>query len=55
MQPIASLFAHLFDREPLDPSAARRRAIHREWDRQRRQALSPADRAEFDAIFARNL
>lgn len=55
MQPLASLFAHLFDREPLDPSAARRRAIHREWDRQRSNALSPADQAEIDAIFARNL
>ena len=55
MQPLASLFATLFDREPLDGAAARNRAIHREWDRQRRNALSPADRAEIDAIFARNL
>ena len=55
MQPLASLFANMFDREPHDPAAARRRAIHREWDRQRRNALSPADRAEIDAIFARNV
>lgn len=55
MKPIANIFASLFDREPLDGTAARRRAIHQEWDRQRQNAMSPSDRAEIDAIFARSL
>ena len=55
MKPFAKIFASLFDREPLSREAATRRQIHREWDRQRARALTPADLAEIDAIFSRNL
>ncbi|CAB4857554.1 MAG: hypothetical protein F2793_00190 [Actinobacteria bacterium] len=55
MKPFAKVFASMFDRQPLDNSVAARRAIHREWDRQRANALTPADRAEIDAIFSRSL
>lgn len=55
MRPFAKVFASIFDREPKNPEAAHRRQIHREWDRQRARALSPSDRDEIDAIFARHL
>jgi hypothetical protein len=55
MKPMAKVFASLFSSEPLDPETARRRQIHREWDRQRAAALTPAEREEIDAIFSRNL
>ena len=55
MKPFAKVFASLFGAEPFDPEAARRRQIHDEWDRQRAQALTPAEREEIDAIFSRNL
>lgn len=55
MTTLAKVFSSMFDRQPLDSEGARRRQIHREWDRQRTLALSPADRAEIDAIFARSL
>lgn len=29
-------------------------SFHREWDRLREEALTPAHRAEIDAIFSRN-
>ena len=29
--------------------------LYKEWDRLREQAISPSERAEIDAIFARNL
>jgi hypothetical protein len=32
-----------------------REKMYREWDRQRARALTPSDRAEIDAIFARHL
>lgn len=55
MKPLAKVITSLFGAEHLDPESARRRQIHREWDRQRSQALSPAEREEIDAIFSRNL
>lgn len=55
MKPIANVFASLFGSQPLDHEAARRRQIHREWDRQRAQAMTPSEREEIDAIFSRNL
>lgn len=55
VRPFAKVFASMFDREPKNPEAAHRRQIHREWDRQRARALSPSDRDEIDAIFARHL
>lgn len=55
MKPFAKIFASVFDREPLDREAAHRRHLNREWDRQRARALTPADLAEIDAIFSRNI
>lgn len=58
MKQLASIFANLFggsSATPTDPEARRRWEIHREWDRQRARALTPADQAEIDAIFSRNL
>ena len=55
MKPIAKVFASLFGSEPFDQESARSRQIHREWDRQRALALTPAEREEIDAIFSRNL
>jgi hypothetical protein len=53
MAPFASLFANLFDRG--DSATAERRAIIREWNKQRARAMSPNDLAEIDAIFSRHL
>ena len=55
MKPFAKVIASMFDHGTLTPEDARRRQIHREWDRQRALATSPSERAEIDAIFARNL
>lgn len=52
---LAKVFTHLFGVEPLDQESARRRAIHRDWDRLRAQASTPAEREEIDAIFSRSL
>jgi hypothetical protein len=55
MNTLAKVFSTMFDRQPLDTEGARSQQIHREWDRQRTLAVSPADLAEIDAIFARSL
>jgi hypothetical protein len=55
VKPIANVFASLFGSPATDPETARSRQIHREWDRQRALAMSPAEREEIDAIFSRNL
>ena len=55
MKPFAKVFAAMFGTEPLDQESARNRQIHREWDRQRSNATSDADREEIDAIVSRNL
>ena len=55
MKPFAKVFAAVFGTETLSNESARSRQIHREWDRQRALATSPSERAEIDAIFARNL
>ena len=55
MTTLAKVFSSLFDRQPHDCEGERRRNIHREWDRQRERAMSPADLSEIDAIFARSL
>ena len=55
MKPFAKVFANMFDHGALDTEASRSHQIHREWDRQRDNAVSPADRAEIDAIFSRHL
>ncbi len=55
MKPFANVFATLFGSHESDPATARSRQIHREWDRQRALAVTPAEREEIDAIFSRNL
>lgn len=55
MKPFANVFATLFGSEHLDTETAQRRQIHREWDRQRANATSSAEREEIDAIFSRYL
>jgi len=55
MKPLARVFTSLFGAESTDHESARVRQLHREWDRMRSQALTPAEREEIDAIFARNL
>ena len=49
-------FVHsLLPRRTVDPELAARKEIYREWDRERRRAVSPGDLAEIDAIFSRAL
>ena len=55
MRPFAKVFASMFGHESFDKETARSRQIHREWDRQRANAMSPSEREEIDAIFSRNL
>lgn len=55
MKALANVFASMFGSQPLDTESARSRQIHREWDRQRANAMSDAEREEIDAIFSRNL
>jgi len=55
VKPFAKVFASVFGTDTLDHESARSRQIHRDWDRQRALATSPSERAEIDAIFARNL
>ena len=55
MRPITKAFAALFGNESFDKETARSLQIHREWDRQRANAMSPSEREEIDAIFSRNL
>ena len=55
MNPIGKVFTSLFGAGHLDSETAQSRQIHREWDRQRSLATSPAEREEIDAIFSRNL
>jgi len=55
VKPFARVFANMFDHGDLDTEANRRRQIHQEWDRQRANALTPAERSEIDAIFSRHL
>lgn len=52
---LAKVFSSLFGSEHFDQETARSRQIHREWDRQRALATTPAEREEIDAIFSRNL
>jgi hypothetical protein len=55
MKPLAKVFTSLFGAGAPDHESARIRQMHREWDRMRSQALTPAEREEIDAIFSRNL
>lgn len=55
MKQFASVFATMFARPAVDPTSAARDQIRRDWTRQRERALTPADRAEIDAIFSRYL
>ena len=38
-----------------DEATTQRKQIYRDWDRERRNALTPSDLAEIDAIFSRAL
>ena len=38
-----------------DEATTQRKQIYRDWDRERRNALTPSDLAELDAIFSRAL
>ena len=38
-----------------DQATTQRKQIYRDWDRERRNALTPSDLAEIDAIFSRAL
>ena len=49
------VFSTMFRQSTKDGDRTRTRDIHREWDRQRARAISPAERDEIDAIFARHL
>lgn len=53
MKQLGSIFGSVFGR--MDSETAARKDIYREWDRQRRNAMSPTDLAEIDAIFSRAL
>lgn len=55
MKQFGRIFSSVFSTSPLDPEAARRKEICREWDKQRRNASGPSDLAEIDEIFARAL
>src|SRR6056297_1665107 len=51
-----SNFVHtLLPSRSIDPELAARKEIYREWDRERRRAVSASDLAEIDAIFSRAL
>lgn len=50
MKAIGSLFARMFEDRPQSNAS-----IYREWDRLREEALTPAHRAEIDAIFSRSI
>lgn len=55
MKQLGTFFGSVFGSGRLDADAAHRKAVYREWDRQRRNAMSPSDLAEIDAIFSRSL
>lgn len=55
MKSIGAVFARMFGQTPLTPEESRRKAIYREWSRQRAAAFTPSQRAEIDAIFSRGL
>ena len=38
-----------------EQATTQRKQIYRDWDRERRNALTPSDLAEIDAIFSRAL
>lgn len=54
MTTLAKVFSAVFHGSPIDPEVARHLEMDREWDRLRASAISPAERAEIDAIFARS-
>ncbi len=55
MKQLGSFFGSVFGSGRLDPEAAQRKQIYREWEIQRRNALNASDLAEIDAIFSRAL
>ncbi|MEY2989152.1 MAG: hypothetical protein RLZZ163_68 [Actinomycetota bacterium] len=55
MKQLGSFFGSVFGSGRLDPEAAHRKKVYREWDRQRARAGSASELAEIDAIFSRAL
>ena len=53
MKQLGSIFGSVFGR--MDSETAARKEIYREWDKQRRNASTPSQLAEIDAIFSRAL
>lgn len=54
MKQLGTIFGSVFGSR-LDAEALERKQIYREWDKQRRAAVSASDLAEIDAIFSRAL
>ena len=55
MKKLSSFVHTLLPSRNIDPELAARKEIYREWDRERRRAVSASDLAEIDAIFSRAL
>ena len=55
MKKFNAFVSSLLPSRNIDPELAARKEIYREWDRERRRAVSPSDLAEIDAIFSRAL
>lgn len=55
MKHFASVFSHMFARGTVAQTTAARDQIQRDWARQRERAMTPSERSEIDAIFARYL
>ena len=55
MRHLRSIVHSLFGGIRQDEATTRRKQIYRDWDRERRNALTPSDLAEIDAIFSRAL
>ena len=55
MKHLGSIVQSLLGGIRQDEATTRRKQIYRDWDRERRNALTPSDLAEIDAIFSRAL
>ena len=53
MSTLTKVISNIVTRTALDPEVARMQQISREWEYHRSRAVSPSERAEIDAIFAR--
>ena len=55
MKHLGSIVHSLLGGMRRDEATTQRKQIYRDWDRERRNALTPSDLAEIDAIFSRAL